>query len=222
MSIRDERKQQSHQALLDAALSLTTSGHSFSSLSLRDITRPVGLVPTAFYRHFQDKEQLGLELIDQVALQLKRVLHQLKLASLFQPDADLEAHLDQFFAAVEQHPEWWMFFSAERWGGSPVLRQAIAREIDALIEDLTQDLSLMKLSQQRYAAEDLAALSHLLINLSFNWAISWVNFCISSPPASSIQQQAFKQQTMRQIQLLLTGIAHLEPISPVPDPDAKT
>ena len=54
MSIRDERKQQSRQALLDAALSLSTSGRSFSSISLREVAREVGLVPTAFYRHFQD------------------------------------------------------------------------------------------------------------------------------------------------------------------------
>lgn len=37
MSIRDERKQQSRQALLDAALKLSTSGRSFSTISLREI-----------------------------------------------------------------------------------------------------------------------------------------------------------------------------------------
>ena len=77
MSIRDERKQQSRQALLDAALKLSTSGRSFSSISLREVAREVGLVPTAFYRHFQDMDELGQELVDQVALYLKNVLHQL-------------------------------------------------------------------------------------------------------------------------------------------------
>ena len=71
MSIRDERKQQSRQALLDAALHLSTSGRSFSSISLREVAREVGLVPTAFYRHFQDMDELGKELVDQVALHLK-------------------------------------------------------------------------------------------------------------------------------------------------------
>ena len=72
MSIRDERKQQSRQALLDAALRLSTSGRSFSSISLREVAREVGLVPTAFYRHFQDMDHLGQELLDQVALHLKQ------------------------------------------------------------------------------------------------------------------------------------------------------
>ena len=54
MSIREERKQQSRQALLNAALQLSTSGRSFARISLREVTRQVGLVPTAFYRHFDD------------------------------------------------------------------------------------------------------------------------------------------------------------------------
>ena len=77
MPTRDERKQQSRQALLEAALQLSTSGRSFSSLSLREVAREVGLVPTAFYRHFQDMNELGLEIVDQVALFLKHILHQL-------------------------------------------------------------------------------------------------------------------------------------------------
>ena len=77
MSIRDERKQQSRQALLDAALHLSTAGRSFSSISLREVAREVGLVPTAFYRHFQDMDALGQELVDQVSLHLKSLIHQL-------------------------------------------------------------------------------------------------------------------------------------------------
>ncbi len=214
MSIRDERKQQSRQALLDAALSLSSSGLSFSSMSLREITRSVGLVPAAFYRHFQDKDELGLELVDRVALQLKRVLHQLKLATLFQPDADIDLHLHlhQFLNAVQQHPEWWIFFSAERWGGSTLLRQAIAREIDSLVDDLSHDLSQVKQPQHLYSTQDLQSLANILINQSLNWAMSWINLTLqSTTDTDSIQQLHFKQQTQRQIQLLFGGIAHVEP-----------
>ena len=212
MSIRDERKQQSRQALLDAALSLSSSGLSFSSMSLREITRAVGLVPAAFYRHFQDKDELGLELVDRVALQLKRVLHQLKLATLFQPDADIDLHLHQFLNAVQQHPEWWIFFSAERWGGSTLLRQAIAREIDSLVDDLSHDLSQVKQPQHLYSTQDLQSLANILINQSLNWVMSWINLTLqSTTDTDSIQQLHFKQQTQRQIQLLFGGIAHVEP-----------
>ncbi len=32
-----------------------------AALALREISRQIGLVPTAFYRHFQDMDELGLE-----------------------------------------------------------------------------------------------------------------------------------------------------------------
>ena len=59
---RQERKQLTRQALLDAALELLEE-QSFSSLSLRQVTGAAGVVPTAFYRHFDDMEKLGLALI---------------------------------------------------------------------------------------------------------------------------------------------------------------
>ena len=48
MTIRDDRKQQTRQTLLDAALKLMGDGRSFVSISLREVTREVGVVPTAF------------------------------------------------------------------------------------------------------------------------------------------------------------------------------
>ena len=38
---------------------------SFSQLSLREVTREAGIVPAAFYRHFESMEALGLVLIDE-------------------------------------------------------------------------------------------------------------------------------------------------------------
>ena len=61
---RQERKQRTRRALLDAALGLL-EGQSFSSLSLRQVTGVAGIVPTAFYRHFDNMEELGLVLIDE-------------------------------------------------------------------------------------------------------------------------------------------------------------
>ena len=114
MSIREERKQQSRQALLNAALQLSTSGRSFARISLREVTRQVGLVPTAFYRHFNDLDELGLELVDQAALHIKSMLTQLGQSYVYGPHATIEHSLDLFFHAVEQHPEQWIFLIGER------------------------------------------------------------------------------------------------------------
>jgi AcrR family transcriptional regulator len=52
---RQERKQRTRRALLAATLELLEE-QSFSSLSLREVTRAAGVVPTAVYRHFDDME----------------------------------------------------------------------------------------------------------------------------------------------------------------------
>ncbi|MFH7804536.1 TetR family transcriptional regulator [Acinetobacter haemolyticus] len=212
MSIRDERKQQSRQALLDAALALNTSGRSFSSISLREIARHVGLVPTAFYRHFQDMNELGLELVDQVALHLKGIFHQLGQAYIYQPDTETQISLDLFFQAVEHHPEPWVFMIAERWGGSEVIRQAIAREINFLIEDLANDLGQIEAMQHIGNTQDLQVFSNILINLSFTWAMTWMDISRKYQAEERIEQQKqFKLQTMTQVHLIFRGISNWDP-----------
>lgn len=214
MSIREERKQQSRHALLDAALRLSTSGRSFSSISLREVAREVGLVPTAFYRHFQDMDELGKELVDQVALHLKTILHQLVRMYIHTPDTKIETSIDLFFAAVEDTPEAWIFMIAERWGGAAVLRQAIAREIDFLNQDLSQELSKLESTRHFSDGNDFKVLANILINLSFTWAMSWISMQRQTTSAMTEvdqeQQQQLRQQTITQVQLIFRGISNWE------------
>ena len=59
---RAEQKQQTRNALMDAARHLMESGRGFGSLSLREVAKTAGIVPTGFYRHFADMDELGLAL----------------------------------------------------------------------------------------------------------------------------------------------------------------
>lgn len=208
MSLRDERKQQSRQALLDAALDLSTSGRSFSSISLREVAREVGLVPTAFYRHFQDMEELGRELVDQVALYLKTVLHQLA-QGLAQPEMKAEQSIDTFFNAIDQNPKQWMFFIAERWGGSEMVRRSIAREIECFNIDFADELKKLEIVQNFKEHNDLKMLSSILINLCFTWVMSWINLARQYEGMElELQKLVLKKQTVNQVYLILRGIMH--------------
>jgi TetR/AcrR family transcriptional regulator, fatty acid biosynthesis regulator len=209
MSIREERKQQSRQAIIDAALQLSTSGRSFSNISLREVTRIVGLVPTAFYRHFDTMDALALEIVDQVALHFKSLMHQLAQAYLYLPDAKTKHSLDLFLHAVDQNAPQWIFLMTERWGGSIILRKAIALELNFLIEDLANDLQKIKSIQHIKLQQELKLLAQTLINLSFNWAMTWLNYREQySGETLEQQQKFFKKQTVIQIQLLFRGILH--------------
>jgi TetR/AcrR family transcriptional regulator, fatty acid biosynthesis regulator len=211
MSIREEQKRQSRQAIIDAALRLSTSGRSFSTISLREISREIGLVPTAFYRHFENIDALGLELVDKVALHLKSILHQLGQAYLYQPEAKTRKSLELFFQAVDQNPEQWIFLISERWGGSPTIRKAIARELEYLIEDFATDLQRIPSIQHIQQHSDLKVLAQILISLACNWAMTWINFQENTNGTSLDQDKTlFQEQAITQVQLLFRGIIHWE------------
>src|SRR5690606_27434585 len=72
-SSRQESKELTRKALLRAALKLL-SRHSFDSISLREVTREAGVSPTAFYRHFDDMEELGLVLVEESFGTLREML----------------------------------------------------------------------------------------------------------------------------------------------------
>ena len=211
MPIRDERKRQSRQAIIDAALRLSTSGRSFNSISLREISREIGLVPTAFYRHFKDMDALGLELVDQISLNLKSTLHQIGQSYVYQPEAKIDKSLELFFQTIHQHTEDWVFIITERWGASQVIRKAIAREIEYLVEDLAIDLQRLASTKHIQKLDDLKSLAHLVVNLAFNWVMAWIELSRQfEEPALAQQQQLLHMQSLTQMRLLFHGILNWE------------
>ena len=73
---RDVRKQRTRRALLDAALELMQGEQSFNSISLREVARNAGVVPTAFYRHFRDMDELGLTLVEEALRALRQMMRE--------------------------------------------------------------------------------------------------------------------------------------------------
>jgi hypothetical protein len=101
---------------------------------------------------------------------------------------------------------------AERWGGSEIVRIAIAREIEFLIEDLAIDLCKLQNFKHIKDAKDLQVLSTILINMSFTWATTWINL----PKQYSIdhlltQQNLFIDNAATQVRLLFRGISNWVP-----------
>ena len=101
---------------------------------------------------------------------------------------------------------------AERWGGSETVRIAIAREIEFLIEDLAIDLCKLETFKHIKEAKDLQVLSTILINMSFTWAMTWINL----PKQFTIdhlleQQKLFIDNAATQVRLLFRGISNWEP-----------
>ena len=71
---RAQQKEKTRRLIIDAAFRLLSQERSYSSLSLREVTREAGIAPNSFYRHFEDMEELGLTLVDEGGVALRQLM----------------------------------------------------------------------------------------------------------------------------------------------------
>ena len=158
---REERKEATRRAIVAAALRLVDD-RSFSALSLREVTREVGIVPAAFYRHFESMEALGLALIDESFRALRDMLRQARVGQL-DPNRVIESSVEILVAGVDQQREHWRFIGRERSSGMTVLRYAIRTEIRLITSELATDLARFP-GLNAWSTEDLNVLAGLFVN----------------------------------------------------------
>jgi AcrR family transcriptional regulator len=158
---REERKEATRRAIVAAALRLLED-RSFSALSLREVTREAGIVPGAFYRHFESMEALGLVLIDESFRALRDMLRGARAARL-DPNRVIESSVDMLIEGVNQRREHWRFIGRERSSGVTVLRYAIRTEIRLITSELAIDLARFP-GLNTWSSEDLNILASLFVN----------------------------------------------------------
>lgn len=139
---RVEQKQQTRQALMRAAHELMDSGRGFGSLSLREVTRLAGIVPTGFYRHFRDMDELGLALVDEVGETFRATIRAVR-HNEFELGGMIQASTTIFLSAVAANRGQFLFLAREQYGGSQPVRQALGGLRQRITDDLSNDLQLM-------------------------------------------------------------------------------
>ena len=196
---RQERKQRTRRALLDAALELL-EGQSFSSLSLRQVTRAAGIVPTAFYRHFDDMEALGLILIDESFRTLRAMLR----AARTDPRTNehvIRNSVEILVGYVHEHDTHFRFIARERFGGVAALRHAIRREIRLFASDLATDLARFPYLD-RWTTEDLQLLAGLMVNAM----VSTAEAILDAAPEDPIAEGDIIATAERQLRMIVLGV----------------
>ncbi len=158
---REERKEATRRAIVAAALRLLED-RSFSQLSLREVTREAGIVPAAFYRHFDSMEALGLVLIDESFRVLRDMLRGARAGRL-DPKRVIESSVDILIDGVTERREYWRFIGRERSSGVTVLRYAIRTEIRLITSELAIDLARFP-GLTTWSSEDLNILASLFVN----------------------------------------------------------
>ena len=204
---RDERKARTRRALLDAALGLLED-EAFSSLSLREVAREAGIVPTAFYRHFHDMDELGLALVAESVGSLHDLLNAARRGVIAQAHL-VRPSLEILHEHVRAHPSHFRFVARERSGGSPALRHTIRREIKLFATELAVDLARDP-RQSTWPTADIQMLADLLVTV----IVSTIESLLEVDPAQSEDAQEVMDVAAAQMTVVLLGSLAWKPATP--------
>lgn len=194
---RTDRKERTRRALLDTALALT-SGSSLVALSLRQVAKEVGIVPTAFYRHFESLEDLGLALVDESFVSLRAMLQEVRRPEATSSVIEIaDRSVDVLAEHVDRHQAHFAFIARERAAGPAAVRAAIRHEIQLTERELAADLARLP-AARAYSAEDLQTLSGLIVGAMVDTAERFVS-------ARADQQPRLVAEARTRLRMVLIG-----------------
>jgi len=195
-STRRESKELTRQALVRAALKLL-SRNSFDSISLREVTREGGISPTAFYRHFDDMEELGLVLVEESFSSLREMLRVARADPSMFSDA-IRRSIEVLLVHVRANEGHMRFIARERHGGVRRLRRAIRRELELFGDELAVDLGAFPLVGD-WTVDDRRMFASLVVETMVAMAAELIE-------ASPADERAITARTERQMRLIFTGV----------------
>jgi TetR/AcrR family transcriptional regulator, fatty acid biosynthesis regulator len=220
-TLRDERKLQTRQALLEAALELGRQGGSLASTSLREVAREAGVVPTAFYRHFHDMDELGLALVDDVCLRLRQIIREARASARSAPDAAIQSSVRGFVAYVLANERAFEFLTRERFGASRPVRQAVAREIRYFSGELASDLRAAP-PFSSMPGDDVEMVADLVVHTVLNLTADLLEL----GEGQSVREHEITARAIKQLRLIFLGAAQWRPergaVQPAPGPEGRS
>ena len=195
---RGERKERTRRRLLDAAL-LLSEDSGFAALSLRQVAKEVGVVPTAFYRHFSSLDDLGLELVEESFVSLRSMLREVRQGSQ-DIGGIIERSVDVLVDHAHRHRGHFRFIARERSAGTPPVRQAVRHELDLVVRELATDVGRFA-GIENWSHEDLRILCELIVDAM----VATTERLLLAPESHSDQIAAVAR---RQLQMLVVGAVH--------------
>ena len=194
---RVERKERTRRAILDAALELSDES-TLAAISLRQVAKQVGIVPTAFYRHFDSIEALGLALVDEAFVSLRTMMRDIRRG-----DPALAVVVDHSVTVLADHVHeqraHFLFIARERAAGPPGVRKAIRHQIELFERELATDLARLP-GTDVWSAEDLRVLSNLIVTAM----VATAELILSASGRPDLEKQLV-EQARTQLRMVLVG-----------------
>nr|WP_166263928.1 TetR family transcriptional regulator [Marinobacter caseinilyticus] len=193
---------ETHDKLMTAALALVGKGRHFASLGIREVTRQAGVVPTSFYRHFRNMDDLGLQLVDELGLVLRKMMREAR-SNVLQADKLMAESVAIFVSHVEANRSFFFFMAQGLAGESRAVQDAIRSEMRFFASELANDLRRMRMVDH-LSDGDLELTCDLVVR---SVAFSLTDL-LSVSPDDEFQIDQIKQRTTRFLQLIFVGAAH--------------
>jgi AcrR family transcriptional regulator len=192
--LRTERKERTRRAILDAAFALTRRT-SLVAVSLRQVAKEVGIVPTAFYRHFDSVESLGLALVDESFVSLRELLRDVRTRAPQFTDL-IDESLAVLAEHVRSHPAHYSFVARERTAGPGRVRDAIRHEIELITLELTADIGRFP-GTEAFSTQHLSLLADLIVS----FVVTTAERLVDDPGA----EDRILADSRTQLRMLLVG-----------------
>jgi len=196
---RSERKDLTRASLLQAALALIGEGRSFTSLGIREIAREAGMVPNAFYRHFRNTDDLGLALVEEMGITLRRLLREARQVGVA-PNSMVRRSVQVYYEYVRQNRLQFLFISSERSGGSRILRLAIRTEVSHFTNEMAQDFRRLGI----YPEMPTSSLQ-MVCGLIVTTMLAAAPEILDLPPEQPLLEAEMKENFVQQLQVVLLG-----------------
>ncbi len=198
---RSERKDLTRAGLLQAALALIGEGRSFTSLGIREIAREAGIVPNAFYRHFRNTDDLGLALVEEMGITLRRLLREARQVDRA-PNSMVRRSVQVYDEYVRQNRLQFLFVSSERSGGSRILRLAIRTEVTHFTNEMAQDFRRLGI----YPDMPTSSLQ-MVCGLIVTTMLAAAPEILDLPPEQPLLEAEMRENFVHQLQVVLLGAA---------------
>ena len=193
---RREREERTRQAILASALDLSEDT-GLAGVSLRQVAKDVGIVPTAFYRHFDSVVQLGLVLVDESFVSLRAMLRDVRR------EPELTGVIPSSVAILVEHvrrqQSHFRFIARERNGGSPLVRAAIRHQLDQFESELASDIARLP-GTEVWSSADLHTLSAMIVHVMVATAEKLLD-----APRRTDAEAAIAKEAATQLRMLVVG-----------------
>lgn len=204
----DARRSRTRSALVAAALDLLGEDRTFSSLSLREVTKAAGVVPAAFYRHFRGMDTLGLELVDESFRALRSQMREVRGKPL-PPEQLIRNSMTLYIHYVREQQNYFRFAIREFFSGATGTKLAIRNELRFFVSELATDLALL-VPDRRATSTDLQMMAQLIVNNM----VMVTEQILALPPGRPEEDALLVDMAAKQMRIIFLGVGVWKPTPP--------